>query len=923
MPTFEISLSDGRKFHVDAADQDAAQADLLKHIQQPQQAGGVLDAVKQGASGLLSGFGETASRDLGLTGVGDALKNAGQQMAPQHQADTTLYDEQGFHPGNIGNALAESLPTGASALAAMRLMPGPIWAKLAAGGVVGLGALAGNYAREATAKRTGDANAPSNTEDLLTGGARALPEAALQSIPLGRFVGGPAARLGLKGVVGSAGRGLLDAAGMAAGGAGANAYDQAFTNGNVDPTQTINAGLTQGLVGGAFGAGRTFNDAKAAIKFRGISGEDPAHIAEAANRMHDAATNLDVNLASPKGGGLATKSAQTDVATEFKNAVEAIKGSGEDKNDLSEAAQKALARAQAGLPLSEEDAAALRSSSGEDQAVTDLQRLGGIARVLNGVVNTGHYNEKTGSLTGGLSGAMEYHVRALANPIGAGVSAGLAGFGGAHLGDAFAHSPEAIAALGLGYGGARLADWASGNRSPAFAFAKRFADPSVGITPAQIGSGAGLQQLDQQAAGLNPTGPRIPPAPTPWGTTPPEAQTPPSANPDPKQLLLQAKAMENWRKGIAAQQADQNKQTTAQALPLLQKLAAQNAPQPPAPPEAPQAPQINPIAMKMLQAQLKNPPQAPVEPAPQAPQVPQFNPIAMRMLAEKLKQAQQQPQAPVAPAQMAPVAAPAPEAAALVPAISKITKANGKVKVKQEPVQAPAETPAASAQSPTVPTDAAPQGPLSIPQDLSIPDFLKRTPVAQASAALAKVNGKQWATIDQKQASLGEPLQPVAATKAMAKLNERLAEVYSENEPNARAKKIGEYLAANYTPLRAGDMKPANVLKMSHEDYADYKLAQKEAQGKPANNPAAYRQTVIDGRSWKEGVAAKLAELFPQVERKLKQGFFGELETHNTRAPIEQLRAHLKSLDPSKADAVDELLSDTKLRSVWHVAGKR
>ena len=139
-----------------------------------------------------------------------------------------------------------------------------------------------------------------------------------------------------------------------------------------------------------------------------------------------------------------------------------------------------------------------------------------------------------------------------------------------------------------------------------------------------------------------------------------------------------------------------------------------------------------------------------------------------------------------------------------------------------------------------------------------------------------------------------------AATTAMAKLN-----------------------GTTYRPLTAGALKSADVLKMSHEAYADYKLAQKEAQGKAARNTAAYRQAVIAGRSWKADVASKLAELFPQVERKLKHGFFGELESHNTRAPIEQLRDHLKALDPSKADAVDELLPNTKLRSVWQVAGKR
>src|SRR5512139_551966 len=322
MPTFEISLSDGRKFHVDAADQETAQSDLLKHISQPQQSGGgVLDAVKRGTSGLLSGMGETASRYFGADNVGGALKGAGEKIAPQNQADTTLYDDKGFHAGNIPNAIAESSPSMAAAIAAARLTPGPIWAKLAAGGAVGLGAMAGNYAKEATAKRTGDANAPSINDDLIAGAARAFPEAAIQAAPISRFLPRPAVGLGVKGVVGSLGRTAVDAAAVGAGSAGANAYDQLNQTGGVDPTQTINAAAQGAATGGAFGAGRFAQDAKAAVKYRGLANEAPEHIAEAANRIQAASENLDSKLSSPAGGFDALKSAQTDVGTESKAAI--------------------------------------------------------------------------------------------------------------------------------------------------------------------------------------------------------------------------------------------------------------------------------------------------------------------------------------------------------------------------------------------------------------------------------------------------------------------------------------------------------------------------------------------------------------------------------------------------------------------------
>src|SRR5262249_23240289 len=152
---------------------------------------------------------------------------------PTNRPNSTLYDSTGFHAENIPSALAEASPSVAAAISAARLMPGPIWAKLAAGGAVGLGSTLGLYTKEATEKRTGDKNAPSTQEDVIEGLKRAGPEAAIQALPLGRFVPGPAASLGLKGVVGSLGRTAVDAAAMGAGGAGANLYDQLYQGGDV------------------------------------------------------------------------------------------------------------------------------------------------------------------------------------------------------------------------------------------------------------------------------------------------------------------------------------------------------------------------------------------------------------------------------------------------------------------------------------------------------------------------------------------------------------------------------------------------------------------------------------------------------------------------------------------------------------------
>ena len=105
MPVFEIGLDDGRKLRIDAVDQEAALAGVQHFLgkdNQPKE-GSVLDNARAGASGLLSGLGETASRNLGLDSVGNALKGAGAAVAPENQPpDTTLYDKQGFQVNYLG-----------------------------------------------------------------------------------------------------------------------------------------------------------------------------------------------------------------------------------------------------------------------------------------------------------------------------------------------------------------------------------------------------------------------------------------------------------------------------------------------------------------------------------------------------------------------------------------------------------------------------------------------------------------------------------------------------------------------------------------------------------------------------------------------------------------------------------------------------
>jgi hypothetical protein len=428
-------------------------------LQSTPQQGGVLDAARQGATSFLGGLNETAKR---YAGIDTGLDKAANAIAPTAQADATLYDDKGLHLENAGNALAESATPVAASIAAARLTPGPLWAKLAAAGIVGLGSMAGNAARDATVKRTGDANASSSPEDLQAGLVRSAPQAAIMSLPVGRFLGGASAGLGARGVLGSLARGSVDAAAMGTAGAVANAYDQFARGDDVSPTEVLNAGLTQGLAGAAAGAGRTIGDTRAAVKYRALADEDPAHITEAAKRIQAANANLNGDLRSPSAGYNALRSAQSDVGTALKAAVDQLNG-----YQLSPLSTRALARSQTGLPLGDNDVASLAADTGNHPAVGDLQRLMGVLRVLRGVENTGIVDDDRGTFVGrasplmsGLAHTATHHTLGSAAYLaGLGHPAGAAGVLGA-------------VALARIHGAVKAAV----GRSPASAFARRF-DP--------------------------------------------------------------------------------------------------------------------------------------------------------------------------------------------------------------------------------------------------------------------------------------------------------------------------------------------------------------------------------------------------------------------------------------------------------------
>src|SRR5579872_7000317 len=84
--------------------------DIVKKLEAQTQPSGYWDQIKQGTSDVLSGAGKTLEDYAGKGTVGTALQQAGKYVQPENFVPAPLVDEKGFHPGNIGLALAHAAP---------------------------------------------------------------------------------------------------------------------------------------------------------------------------------------------------------------------------------------------------------------------------------------------------------------------------------------------------------------------------------------------------------------------------------------------------------------------------------------------------------------------------------------------------------------------------------------------------------------------------------------------------------------------------------------------------------------------------------------------------------------------------------------------------------------------------------------------
>jgi len=174
---------------------------------------------------------------------------------------------------------------------------------------------------------------------------------------------------------------------------------------------------------------------------------------------------------------------------------------------------------------------------------------------------------------------------------------------------------------------------------------------------------------------------------------------------------------------------------------------------------------------------------------------------------------------------------------------------------------------------------------LDIPEDLSIPDFLKRLP------------------------------QPVAAQKALAKVKENPAS--SSERFAVKPTEEGIRPVANFEPEVAPT---AEELKMSPKEYAAHvhQGMEPEALGKLRGFDEKFKANVERKVQWKQDTSEKLAKAVSINQEWVYRKLLGA----RTQSEIRTFREQLKKSFPQKAGTIDDLLADPKLRPIWKYVGK-
>jgi hypothetical protein len=503
------------QFPDDATDAEIASA-LSAQPQAPSKAPNlatsVIDGVRSGVAGLISGPAATIEQ---LTGADTSRSKAvASKIAPEnHTPASFARDGAAAIPGMV----AEGLPgLGVDMTAATA------GAKLAGrGGKAGLAGAAaaalsymlrtrGSAAEENAQYRTGDQNAKPEAQDIARSWLTGVPEAALNSASLG--VGGVAARTAKQGLknftaktAAEAGtEATQDVIGQVGKGIGTDKGVQIDTNSIIDAA--VGGGATRATIA----APRLAGDALAQRKYAEFDDKNT----QAAEEVADMARTLSGgdSLSNTRTSLDTLKRVEGRVRKDIRTAAKGYQ-LGADELDIVDRAGK-------GQKLTDTD---LDMLAQVDPQLSHLARKAHVAAMIR---DLGHVGNKR--FTGGMFSAAQRQVHALAKP-------GLAGAGGAaiamgldpHAISMFAYKPETVAAL-AGAGSAMYGiDKLTGNRSPLNQFVQRYETGRTNAPPASP-----TQPLGPPQGTVTPTQPQAPAAPAaaaPWGPRPtlPHATVPP------------------------------------------------------------------------------------------------------------------------------------------------------------------------------------------------------------------------------------------------------------------------------------------------------------------------------------------------------------------------------------------------------------
>jgi hypothetical protein len=595
MPVYTIETPSGRTLEIEAADEATALRGAQEwHAQQGQQQQpqqpkdtGFLGAAQQGVKNLIGGVGETLKQYTGATETGEALKRAGetagpsnyepaQVIAPQTSPDQGILDR--LQLSQVPRAVVEQAPNMAAAIAAARLGArfGVIPGLLSGAGAYATTAL-GNRAVDRAQARTGEENAEPTTSDKAIAAGAMIPEAALGTLGLARFLPGAAraAGVGLAGATSAAKEAGKTALIEGATEAGQNVIEQTGrTIGTdqgvrVDPAEVAASGIVGGATGGTFAAPKAARDAVVSARLAEFGGENAEASAAVANRLIEKAGGDATDLRG-KTAYAAIRDTKTDLTNELDTQVKDLKA----RVSLDEDTDNALNRATMGRQITQADQSRIDQNVGGDPAADRVKALVRQITVLDRIQKKGDFNNTTETFQGGVSNKLEKAVQVVSNPWAPALTAGaaLAGLGTAGIAT---YSPYALGAIAGVYGGARGIDAFTGARDPAKQFAERFGDGTTNFRPE-------AQEPPRDA--VSPTGPKIAQRPEPWGAEPPaEERYNPRAN------LMVDEGIARITKRIGQ---DNKKRVVDTALPLLRQLAEIEAQRVAAEEEAARAAQV-------------------------------------------------------------------------------------------------------------------------------------------------------------------------------------------------------------------------------------------------------------------------------------------------------------------------------------------